>query len=69
MLNRLSDRAKNILIMSMVAMNLGMFALTFQPVRERIPFAFFDCCQGPICCPSCCWFTNDCDTSQDCGPG
>lgn len=45
-------------------------AILIGPAAAQIlPKAGFnDCCQGPTCCQSCCWFVNDCRDDEDCDP-
>ena len=68
MLSRLSPRARRITMIGAMIGTSMMASLTFYPVRRVIPFAFFDCCMGDFCCPSCCFLVSDCNDSNDCDP-
>ena len=60
------------LIIGMAILN-GLFAVALFAVpanSQKLPFAIFDCCQGSgqsaFCCNNCCWFTFDCNSTEDC---
>jgi len=71
-------RNTRIWVATAVAANLLLLAaLLATPTEVRadgttFPWPWGDCCKESveemeICCDNCCWFTNNCNSSTDCG--
>ncbi len=57
------------LLFALVVLNVLLgAAIVMGPLAAQVlPMSGLrDCCQGAICCESCCWFRSDCDLNSDC---
>lgn len=55
---------------------LAALLISSPAISQVIPRGIFDCCKteaseedGAYCCASCCWFTKECRSDEDCEGG